>query len=340
MKITIEYESSWRNSFLDGSNNEPIPKKGRKFIASMTELKRDGNFIQRNITKDTVMGILNRLIGEQRKLYQVRISANYYLADIEKSLENKDIINKPLITNEVVYIRNMSGNEDKNSFTGLIKAKDPAFQSDFSDKLWGILWLDLDQILDFILNPSLKILCPVQLDPIIVCEKIENLNSKKPLNVVDKVKYSVDVLKTRFPVDFLNIKDQIQLVSLYTASLYIQIDILKRNYDLSNTLTKNDCLSGISKKGFTKKNFMARYSTGDKKLIWGNPYILKEKKKGQGETVSLLTKADGVLEINLDIPETRAKDLEQKILDAGVSSFYLGKKGLAYVTKIDTRENI
>ena len=39
MEIIIEYESSWRNSFLDGSNNEPVPNNGRKFIGSMTELK-------------------------------------------------------------------------------------------------------------------------------------------------------------------------------------------------------------------------------------------------------------------------------------------------------------
>ncbi|SCN46662.1 FIG00921294: hypothetical protein [methanotrophic endosymbiont of Bathymodiolus azoricus (Menez Gwen)] len=32
MKIIIDYDSSWRNSFLDPttSNNEPLPKKGRK----------------------------------------------------------------------------------------------------------------------------------------------------------------------------------------------------------------------------------------------------------------------------------------------------------------------
>ena len=69
MKITIEYESSWRNSFLDGNNNEPLPKKGRDFVGSMTSLKKEGNFLVREITLDTVMGILNRLIGDQRKLY-------------------------------------------------------------------------------------------------------------------------------------------------------------------------------------------------------------------------------------------------------------------------------
>ena len=68
MKITIAYESSWRNSFLDGSNNEKLPTSGRNFIGSMTTLKKEGNFIQRTISKDTVMGVLNRLIGEQAKL--------------------------------------------------------------------------------------------------------------------------------------------------------------------------------------------------------------------------------------------------------------------------------
>ena len=35
MKIVIDYEASWRNSFLDGVNDEPLPKKGRNFVASM-----------------------------------------------------------------------------------------------------------------------------------------------------------------------------------------------------------------------------------------------------------------------------------------------------------------
>ena len=54
MQIIIEYESSWRNSFLDGSNNEPLPKGGRNFIASMTTLKQEGNYKKRqNTTKGT-----------------------------------------------------------------------------------------------------------------------------------------------------------------------------------------------------------------------------------------------------------------------------------------------
>ena len=103
---------------------------------------------------------------------------------------------------------------------------------------------------------------------------------------------------------------------------------------MSKALTKSGGLSGISKRGFTKKDFMDRYTTGKKKLIWGNPYVLRERKKGEGEISHPLTKANGTLEINLNITRERARDLEQKILDAGVSSFYLGKKGLAYVLSL------
>ena len=65
----------------------------------------------------------------------------------------------------------------------------------------------------------------------------------------------------------------------------------------------------------------------------------KEKAKGIGEVVSLMTKARGQLEINLDISRDKAKEIKSMIEDAGVSSFYLGKKGLAYISQaIDTRE--
>ena len=86
MRITIEYDSCWRNSFLDGNNNEPLPKKGRKYIASITSLKNDKNFIKRGVSKDTVMGVLNRLIGDQRKLYQSRQGKNYYLPILRQKL--------------------------------------------------------------------------------------------------------------------------------------------------------------------------------------------------------------------------------------------------------------
>lgn len=335
MQIIIEYESSWRNSFLDGSNNQPLPKGGRNFIASMTTLKQAGNYKKRDVSKDTVMGVLNRLIGEQRKLYQARQDKEYYFSEIEKILQDEDIVDKSAISNEMVYIRNISGSTDQNSFTGMIKANDPAFKSDYSSDLWGILWLNLDAVTQFILDENYQVKTDIELDPITVSSQIELLSAEKAIDVIDSVKDALDILQSKFDdVNYLNAKEQLPLISLYASALYLQIERLSKKYDLSNALTKSGGLSGISKRGFTKKDFMDRYTTGSKKLIWGNPYLLKEKKKGEGEVISILTKASGQLIINLNISKDQARDLEEKIENAGVSSFYLGKKGLAYVTDI------
>ena len=79
---------------------------------------------------------------------------------------------------------------------------------------------------------------------------------------------------------------------------------------------------------------MERFTTGQQKIVWGNPYISSKFLKGEGEIRQLLNKASGKLIINLNISKEQARDLEEKIENAGVSSFYLGKKGLAYVTDI------
>ena len=141
-------------------------------------------------------------------------------------------------------------------------------------------------------------------------------------------------LQQAFPDVPYKITDgKIKPIELYCAALYVQISRLGNAY-ISTALSKKGGITGISKRGFTPKDFMERYTTGSKKPIWGNPYQLKEKRKGEGEVVSLLTKANGTLDIHLDIPEEKAEQLKNMIEAAGVSSFYLGKKGLAYVDVI------
>lgn len=339
MQIIIDYESSWRNSFLDGSNNEPLPKNGRKFIASMTELKKAGNYKAHQITKDTVMGILNRLIGDQRKLYQSRLDEHYYFQYIESILTEKDIEDHIQYKDqEMVFIRNISGSEDQNSFTGMIKAKDVSFNSEFSEHLWGVLFLPFPEIADWILADDIQVKIEnlPTLDPMSVIEQLEHLNTIKAIELEGKLKEAYEKIVLSFPeVDFkLTAKGLFTPISFYTAALYLQLDRLSKQYDLSEVVTAQGGLSGISKRGFTKKDFMKRYTTGPKKLVWGNPYLLKTRVKGEGEMTQLLTKVTGKLTINLNISSEEARDLEDKIRNAGVSAFYLGKKGLAYVSDI------
>lgn len=339
MKIIIDYESSWRNSFLDGNNNEALPSKGRKFIASMTNLKKEENFIRREITLDTVMGILNRLIGDQRKLYQSRQADDYYFKDLESQIHFKDNVDpKRTNENEVTYIRNMTGNEDRESFTGIIKSNDPIFSSDYSPEFWGVLALDFEELCDFIIKSN-KVNKSLLLDPISIISRLEQLNKAKSIANEGTANEAMKVLNQHFPdANYLSNKGEIIPLMFYCSSLYLQLERLKERFkDIDTAKTKSGAISGISKRGFTKKDFMSRFTTGAKKKIWGNPYIRKERVKGVGEVVHLMTKASGQLEIEIDVDKNRAEQILQHIENAGVSSFYLGKKGLAYVATIDPR---
>lgn len=335
MKITIEYEASWRNSFLDGSNNEPLPKNGRNFIGSMTTLKQAGNFIQHSISKNTVMGILNRLIGDQRKLYQSRQQPNYYFTEIEELLQDNDIVDKPLVTKEMAYIRNVSGSTDQNSYTGLIKSNDSWLTSSFSEDFWRVLWLEGEDLLEFILNENYDISnnTPI-LEPLAILSKLEDVKKVK-LPDTEKATTAKVYFSSKYPNFSPKEKNGIyEALPFYCSALYLQLERLSNTFDVSTIKAARGGLTGISHNGFTPKNLMERFTTGKQKLVWGNPYMLKEKKKGEGEVVSVLTKASGTLEITLDIPKEKAKELNQMIENAGVSAFYLGKKGLAYVSDI------
>lgn len=334
MRITIDYDSCWRNSFLGGSNNEPLPKKGREFLGSMTNLKKDGNFKVCENTLDTVMGLLNRLIGDQRKLYQARskmYEGAYYFEDLESKISFED---RPKLTNEMTFIRNMNGSTDQNSFTGMIKVTDPVFTSDYSLKFWGVLSLDITKLCSFIVDEALSEES-IQLNPLSIISRLEFLNKEKPLENEGAVARAVETLRTIYPdIEYFNKKGQIMTISLYCSALYLQLARLGKQYDMSSAKTEVGGISGISKRGFTKKDFMGRYTTGPKKTIWGNPFIKKEKIKGQGEVISMMTKASGQLEIIIDVDREKGQEIKTLIENAGVSSFYLGKKGLAYVSSI------
>ena len=124
---------------------------------------------------------------------------------------------------------------------------------------------------------------------------------------------------------------------MYCSALYLQLERLGKIYCMQTAKSKMGGISGISNNGFTLKDFMDKYTTGPKKLIYGNPYVREELVKGKGKIKHLLSKASGQLIIHLNISFERAVELKTMIDNAGVSAFYLGKKGLAYVSHIDIR---
>ena len=338
MHILINYEASWRNSFLDGDNNHPLPSGGRKFVGSMTRLKDAENYKPREVSLDTVMGVLNRLIGDQRKLYQGRQKfgcSSYFFEDIEPCVTFED---RALWTEEVVYLRNMEGSTDRASFTGMIKMNTPLLNSDYSAELWGVLQLDLPALCAFILDEAAvippKLLAAPLLNPLAISAALEDLG--KPLDSAGVVSDAVLTLMDHFSeVNYFSSQGTVFKSALYCSALYLQIHRLSKRFDTSSALSRQGCLPGISKKGFTKKDFMKKFTTGDAKKIFGNPYIRTEMRKGDGKVRTVMRKAAGQLDIRIDVDRQTSEQIQTLIENAGVSSFYLGKKGLAYVATID-----
>jgi hypothetical protein len=346
MKILIEYESTWRNSFLDGDNKSPLPKDGRKFVAASSSLNdraRADSFKEAKPSMQTILGILSRLIGDQRKLYQSQSSSSYYFKNFEDSIS---FLDSPLVSNEIVFIRNMTGSFDRESYTGVINTNHWLFNSPYSDELWGLAFLDLKFLLDFINNDK-KFESQVELDPRIIVDRFNNFKSISitklaetevdnkcllgAVGVLHNEKVNVQ-LKSHFPTmqkvfsDIEYIKsEKVDIRALYCSALYLK---LTRLHEAGAKIFGN--IKGFSVAGMTPKDFMSCFTKG-KKMVYGNPYL---KKGWGGEEASKLTKASGQLEITIDVDRKKAQEIKDLIENAGVSAFYLGKKGLAYVSDI------
>ena len=340
MKITINYEGSWRNSFLDGSNNEPIDKKGRKFIGSSAALKSQKNRLKRDVTVDTVMGLLNRLIGDQRKLYQSRADENYYFKTLESKITEASFIDDKTITEELICLRNLSGNKDLSGFTGLVKDTHEAFTSAYSQPLWNLLFAPLDVVLDFIIRgiiPS-EDFTPETVDALNIVDRIEEIGAMKALEPSPLWQSGIDTLSLHFPdVNYaLSKSGKFGPTPFFLSALYIRLEQLQQEgYDLDSWLSVNGLIRGISKRGFTAPDFLAPFITGGEKLAIRSPYLTRDVNKGTGTVYSKLNVAHGTLEINLPIGRMEAIELRTLILNAGVATFRVGKKGLAYVSAME-----
>lgn len=335
MKILIEYESSWRNSVLSGSNDER--SKDRKYIASFTALKKPENQRHTPITKNTVMGILNRLIGDRRKLYQSREDPCYYFKEIEAVLTDEHINDQSIVNNELIYIRNIWGVTDKNKYKGLIDDQHVAFNSAYSRYLWSVPFMSFDQVLDFIITGQVDLAddLPEVFDPLLVADQFNLLNSLKDEDLTSKGQAALSILKEEFDeIEYsFTSKNKFRLIAFWCSAMYLMLNKLQQVHDLTSILSSRGLLSGISKRTYTHAEFLATY-TGGKKMVYGNPYMIVKREKGAGEEIIKMTTASGLLTVELPINVEKAIELKNLIEAAGVGPFYMGKKGLAHVKSI------
>jgi hypothetical protein len=417
MWIKIEYDSCWQTSFLGDDTKKPISTKLKKKQNTHASSGYMQKFIATSgtkgdkpstITKSTVLGVLCRLIGEQRKLYQIQESKNYYFADIEDKISFEIGRNSEAVS-ELMYLTNKSDDRcAQSNFLGVLSNDNAWFFSKESPLLWSVLFLDKEQLLDFVLQDNS---CPLiisnslpktirarvgeitdtkqkhgevlrskedllkmkqmEIDKhkktyLTYKEKIEkspakteklrrknqdklkqleialqvsndeyqNISLDKEMELFDqKLKNATGILSSKYS-DPKNLGEEYLKAGIaypyriYSAALYLQAERLISeggNIDF----VKNDKgmiqIKGFSKRGFNGVRDWLNSMAGGRKKAVGSPCTIQ--------------KQSGHLEINLDISRDRAEIIKGMIESAGVSSFYLGKKGLAYISQeIVTRE--
>jgi len=391
----IKYDSSWHNSFLSGSDELPLDRDNKRdFIAT----SKSKEVISKPITESTVLGVLCRLIGDQRKLHKIKVSESYYFKDIENLISFDVDKHEESISTETVFLINKTNSRPAQStFLGVIPDNTELFFSQTAQQIWSVLYLNLDDLLDFISAGTLReerisvsprdllfrikdidnIKCPVGL-PVLTLEqeksdllfkidkeKVRFLEiQKKYLTFTDpnsskknsfekaRIKHqgileeyesdlhklqacdkralleenlqnSIQFLSGIYPdMSYLD-KGKVYRMSLYAAALYLQVSrMIDSGMILDYCINKSGDIGiqGFSKRGFNGVRDFINPLTGSKKKTVGTPFSL--------------TKTSGILNINIDADKDRCKQIESLINSAGVSGFYLGKKGLAYVSDI------
>jgi len=421
MRILIEYDSCWHMSFLGDDDKKPIEKVNSKantpsdtgYMQKFVATSKAQGQKESHTSVSTVLGVLSRLIGDQRKLYQARSSNNFYFSDIESCISFKEINTES--TNELVYLTNKSDDRcSQGNFLGVISDDNPWFSSKIAPQFWSVLYLNKKDLLKFILSKQPNFIINDEggySKPINLLSRVDEItditgDTGSPWFSAERVMLQRESLVKKFEVESgkasdyrnkfmaippktdkqrLSYKNKIdqfeknlteigkQLKSLgtseecliyeeelnkaialivdaypdidywkdgvlypyrlYAVALYLQAQrLIDEGYDLSFMINSKSELQiqGFSKRGFNGVRDWLNAMTGGRKKAVGTPCNIK--------------KQSGFLEIELRLDSqekglyfkdmSRSEEIKTLIENAGVSSFYLGKKGLAYVSNI------
>lgn len=396
MKITIGYSSKYSNSFSEKETRKITaislvaikkPLDGKKVTINENDGYEDimykvndvfPNFQYNPITKNTVLGIMSRLLGEVRYLNKFIESEPEHIINKLNDKITFSMLDRNIF-NEIIRISTPE-KDDPSIGGGLISKECEIFlnNNEYSEILYSVFNIVNLEILEkfiIILEQSKdisdlkrfftenKILYSGIYEPCKFIERFEN--NSKTMGIFDndfrnfkegkkeitpQIEKYIAILKR---IGKLNYGDEEyhfkpNFVNLAGIMVYLFAKFLIRNkYNIVESfIEKNGNVKGIAEAsgGLSSKNFYELFTK--KKRISNSPYFLKSgtfdkkvnKEINQGDFSIGITKEDGTLEIYIDVSEEEAIELKERIDMVAVSTFQMGKKGLAYIKRIDLYE--
>ncbi len=341
MRILIKFDSCWGNSFL----SDPDAKGKRSYIASLSKMNNGKNkdnaldyYKEKSTSLSTVQGVLYRLLGARDRLDVLLEHDESIIADLIKRDSISFTLTNVVETDESVYLRNANLSSDQNSYSG-VPNEELHENEDFKSVI-AIFYASRAELLDYVARDIYPVNITQKLSILEIAELIEGFHKEKdaPYNVTEAEFELVNSkVKEMFDKDIHPSKANLMLLAINKAVAEFAVTLNEK----SAFLTANNTFAGISLNGnsFTRKDFMKKFASP--KLVYGNPYQtdfwVKNEYSAEGKNKKFnkkLTKRSGTLAIDIDCSHEVEYELKTLITHAGVSAFYLGKKGLAYVDKI------
>lgn len=292
----------------------------------------------RNVSEDTVKGIIYRLLGGRYKLIgenkskinQNNIVENLFKDNLVSFYENVYYENK-----EMVYLRKKDLTYDQVVYSGVIKDYD-FINHDLISKILSLVFYTSDELISFIENGLFlsnkdKVDCVLKFSSIL-SEKIKDksliiANFENKNELIEKIQLNINAMDGVSVIE----KSNLLILAINKAVFDNYDEIIRLDKKMSYYITKNKVFSGFSYSSaasFTERDFKSKFAS--KKNIFGAPFIFTAGKK----TTPILRKKTGELVINIDCDENESLLIKNLIQSAGVGSFVVGKKGLAYVREI------
>lgn len=321
MKLYIDFSSIWQGILLEGSDSKSYFNKVRKPITKGYNPKPPFCV---DITKNTVMGVIYRLTGEQRKLSQL----NDYL-----NLENKikfEVKNR-VVTEEIMALRRAfdKGVDNPSGYCGIAQKEQNAMflNPEYYQRLLYPLTCSPSKLYDFIVNnvpgrdPNLVIYS--RLDYLDLANKAKAIRAKDVFSDQERQ----DMIEKFSKASCLSHHEykhgaKSNYIVFVNSAIYLAFENIIKEFGLKPELF-SDWKKGISARSITPKDMVGHITKGTNPVI---NYIMKETRQ-----TNPIKKLDGTLVVEIDDSDGKIKEL---IDSANVGCFNVGKKGLGYVREI------
>ncbi len=401
MKIKIAYESKYSLATTKNGENiltgmavitadsnksaKDLFKKENTFLENVKELNKFyPNYQYADITQNTVLGILCRLVGEVRRLDT--LDETHPIIALKDKISFKNVNTE--FQNETVLLHTPL-KEVQNNAGGLIpEEKSGHFlltRNPLSETLLSVFKIETQEemlsLLEGMKNNDKSLFYSKYPDDIKANTFVKEMSlaDNKNAEIIEGFLFKdgdclwkeVNGRLFRGPVaGVLALEEDIaenldnkafnvtnrrkeldvdEIFNIFGAVFALKIAFLRKNElfekEFENSLNgAKTSIKGLApgSGSITIKDFYVNFVT-DKKMSWTMPYsvdlrrdlFVKEDLKEFNTFAKLgVTKECGYLEISIDISEDDALDLFNRIDEAGVNTFHLGKKGLAYIEEI------